>query len=269
MNPTQIRRTFIYIVLALYVLYGLGSIGMTGLLFSAAIGLICLSFNLHVELVIAAIVLSGLLFGYYMRRREGFEDKGVPLAGGSNLSGIMKRTASTASTASTAKGRAEPRGVLSSSFAEGFADANTTDAAAQPGAKKEEHKEEKKPVTSNSTPASTDAPAATEQLKKDLPTTSGFSDKLTDGMFKLGSIPADSVGGSHIDIGTTMMNALNALKPDQIKAMTEDTRKLLETQKSLMGMLQSVKPMLQDGKELMGTFNEMFGSMPKATAAPA
>jgi hypothetical protein len=78
-------------------------------------------------------------------------------------------------------------------------------------------------------------------------------------MFKLGSIPSDAVGGAHIDVGTTLMNALNSLKPDQVKAMTDDTRKLMETQKSLMGMLTNMKPMIQDGKQLMETFTEMFG----------
>lgn len=78
--------------------------------------------------------------------------------------------------------------------------------------------------------------------------------------FKLGVIPDDSKGGYHIDQGTTVMNALNALKPDQIKAMTEDTRKLIETQKNLMSMLGTMKPMLQDGKQMMVNFQEMFGN---------
>jgi hypothetical protein len=51
------------------------------------------------------------------------------------------------------------------------------------------------------------------------------------------------------------------LKPDQVKQMTEDSRKLMETQKSLMGMLGNMKPMVQDGKQLMETFQEMFGNM--------
>ena len=78
-------------------------------------------------------------------------------------------------------------------------------------------------------------------------------------MFKLGEIPSDASDGAHIDVGTTMMNALNALKPDQVKQMTEDTRKLLETQKSLMGMLTQMRPILADGKELLQTFSGIFG----------
>jgi hypothetical protein len=111
-------------------------------------------------------------------------------------------------------------------------------------------------------PKATEKPAAQqspEAATPATPQTSGFSDKGTAGMFKLGSIPADAVGGAHIDVGTTLMNALNSLKPDQVKAMTEDTRKLMETQKSLMSMLTTMKPMITDGKQMMETFTEMFG----------
>ena len=56
------------------------------------------------------------------------------------------------------------------------------------------------------------------------------------------------------------MNALNALKPDQIQQMSADTQKLIDTQKSLMSMLSTVKPMMQDGKQMMDTFQQMFGN---------
>ena len=79
------------------------------------------------------------------------------------------------------------------------------------------------------------------------------------GLFKLGKIPKDSKSGYHIDTGTTVMNALNALKPDQLKAMTTDTKQLIETQKSLMSMLQTIKPMMHEGRQMMDTFNDMFG----------
>jgi hypothetical protein len=42
--------------------------------------------------------------------------------------------------------------------------------------------------------------------------------------------------------------------------MTQDTQKLIETQKSLMSMLGTMKPMLQDGKQMMVNFQEMFGN---------
>jgi hypothetical protein len=154
--------------------------------------------------------------------------------------------------------RQELSGLLSSNYVEGFADADPKKA------------EEATPSPSTSTPASVNAPSATTGLAAAMPNapaasaeppqTSGFSDKLTDGMFKLGVIPPDAVGGAHIDVGTTLMNALNSLKPDQVKQMTEDSRKLMETQKSLMGMLTTIKPMIQDGKQMMDTFQEMFGN---------
>jgi hypothetical protein len=78
--------------------------------------------------------------------------------------------------------------------------------------------------------------------------------------FKLGEIPSQVKNGPHIDAASTLVKAINSLNPDQIKAMSKDTQQLIETQKSLMGMLGSMKPMLNDGKELMDTFQQMFGN---------
>lgn len=77
--------------------------------------------------------------------------------------------------------------------------------------------------------------------------------------FKLGEIPSQVKNGPHIDAGSTLMKAIQSLNPEQINAMTKDTKQLIETQKSLMGMLGTMKPMMNDGKELMETFQQMFG----------
>jgi hypothetical protein len=77
--------------------------------------------------------------------------------------------------------------------------------------------------------------------------------------FKLGEIPSQVKNGPHIDAGATLIKAIQGLNPDQINAMTKDTKQLIETQKSLMGMLGTMKPMMNDGKELMETFQQMFG----------
>ena len=77
--------------------------------------------------------------------------------------------------------------------------------------------------------------------------------------FKLGEIPSQVNNGPHIDAGSTLMKAIKGLNPDQINAMSKDTQQLIETQKSLMGMLGTMKPMLNDGKQLMETFQQMFG----------
>jgi len=92
------------------------------------------------------------------------------------------------------------------------------------------------------------APVAKEAPKKEMPTP-----------FKLGEIPSQVKDGPHIDAGSTLMSAIKTLDPAQINAMTKDTKQLIETQKSLMGMLGTMKPMMNDGKELMETFQQMFG----------
>jgi hypothetical protein len=242
------RESVLYGLLAFYIIYAFMGIGITGLLFSLAIGLIVFSFNLSIELTVASVVISGLLAkAWNERKREGFTSLGGPREGfvGSVVKEITKRI-------ETVKQPSEPQATLSSSYAEGFEDANTSTSASPTP-------ETKSPPTSTTTEATVSAPTTTPNLEKSIPQASGFTDQTTNGMFKLGEIPSDASNGAHIDVGTTMMNALNALKPDQVKQMTDDTRKLLETQKSLMGMLSSMKPMLQDGKALMGTFNDMFG----------
>jgi hypothetical protein len=276
MEANTLRRNASIGFLVLYSLYGIFGIGMTGLLFSFAIGLIVMSFRYPIELTVAATILSGLVWKVIMDRRRSKEGFQVATGTGDNAIAITKKIQEI-----TQKGVFQPSGVLSSSFAEGFADAGAEGTATTPTAPAADKPKEEKPVTASSAPASPNDSSVSPMMKDALPSSnaaaaatpptqppaatkpaeqsSGFTDPATNGMFTLGSIPADAVGGSHIDLGTTLSNALNALKPDQVKAMTEDTRKLLETQKSLMSMLGTMKPMLQDGKQLMETFTEMFG----------
>ena len=114
-------------------------------------------------------------------------------------------------------------------------------------------------VEKNETPAP--APGKDEKESK----ASGSAESVKADMaamavpFKLGEIPSQVKNGPHIDAGSTLMQAIKGLNPDQINAMTKDTQQLIETQKSLMGMLGSMKPMLNDGKQLMETFEQMFG----------
>ena len=292
MDGKNLVEKFAYGFLMIYILYGLFIIGMTGLLFSFAIGLIIASFEQPPALVVAATILSGIAFHYFStrRRKEGFQsgrpkklagmNEDVPLGEGQGLASIADRVAQIKQ-----PNVFEPSGVLSSNYAECFQDINASTQPNNAGSQTAKAAGTKTPTPSESTPAPSTDDSISPQMKKDLPsttavasttpdaksttppektqepkpTTSGFSDKGTDGMFKLGSIPADAVGGAHIDIGTTLMNALNSLKPDQVKQMTEDTRKLMDTQKSLMGMLTTMKPMIQDGKQMMEAFGEMFG----------
>jgi hypothetical protein len=130
-----------------------------------------------------------------------------------------------------------------------------------------------KTTESSSISSSSSIPKATKISEQDMPSVhqpqdvkpeekkekkEKFENQTSEGLFKLGQIPKDVKGGFHIDAGTTVMNAINSLKPDQIKAMTQDTKQLIDTQKSLMGMLQTFQPMVQEGKQMMDTFQEMF-----------
>jgi hypothetical protein len=56
------------------------------------------------------------------------------------------------------------------------------------------------------------------------------------------------------------MKAMESFDSDTVNSMTGDTKKLLETQKQLMGMLTQMRPVLADGKELLQTFSGMFGN---------
>ena len=306
MPSTEVIRTGATVIVAvLYLLYALVYIGISGLLFSIAIGLIVFSLHVPPELSIATVILSGIVWKMFLSKllREGFTNGApmneAPTGTGQNAKAIVKKVEEI-----KRKDVFQPTGVLSSNFVEGFESAVPTTNTTAPNAGSTGNAATTNiPVTATSTSAPVNTPSSTPMLNLALPsasdssasnalastltqlassaaanvtgapskpsnneskpastTTTGFTDGTTDGMFKLGQIPADVKGGAHIDVGTTLMNALNALKPDQIKQMTEDSRKLMETQKSLMGMLGTMKPMVQDGKQLIETFQEMFGN---------
>ena len=234
-----------YVLVVVFALYALTAIGMTGLLFSSAVGLVAFGITESVEATAVVLVLAGILFKV-VRPVEGFMSSD-PKKIGARVKAMKK--------GSGAGSGASPQGVLSSSYAEGFEDAKMPEDEGFETASGEKVTPDltgaidaikaavaEKPAAAQSAPASTK-----EAFKSD-----------NKGLFKLGEIPTDESGGYHIDQGTTVLNALNALKPDQIKSMTDDTQKLIDTQKSLMGLLGTMKPMMQDGKQLLETFNTMF-----------
>ena len=141
--------------------------------------------------------------------------------------------------------RRGPTGVLASGV-EGFANANDTDNKEQPV---------EQPGSSATATAQQDAqPAQSNPAPKKEAFTSNQA-----GLFKLGEMPSEAADGPHVDAGSTLMKAMNALKPEQINAMTADTKSLMETQQNLMGMLKSMQPILKDGRKLLDTFSGIFG----------
>jgi hypothetical protein len=257
-------------ILALYGVYGIFAIPFVYFMLSIAVGLIVYSTSDSIEYTVVAVLLTGVLAVLISqaRRSEGFVDSG-PV--------ISKRLASVRRPQATS-----PVGVYASGFVEGFSDLSDNPVP-------EPTKSDTPPATEPVAPVAPTADkvaaavaavaAASKPATSTAPTTSsssqpakaGFKDAnaaATDGLFKLGSIPQETKGGFHIDQGTTVLNALNALQPDQVKRMSEDTQKLIDTQKSLMMMLGTMKPMLSDGKQLIDTFQTMFGPGASGATAP-
>lgn len=243
MKSTKITQTICYALLGLFTVYGIFAIPFAFFLMSIAIGLIAYGFGQTLEITTAITLITAaliVLINGYNKPKEGF-------MGTTNAVEIATRVREI-----TRPQPRQPLGVYASGYVEGFEDVT------EPTAPKD--KEEKKPEAAISKPAPVMATTP--------PAVAGFKDvKEPDGLFKLGVLPSESKTGPHIDQGTTVLNALNALNPDQVKRMSEDTQKLIDTQKSLMSMLGTMKPMLSDGKQLIDTFQTMFGPVPQASEA--
>jgi hypothetical protein len=279
MKSTPLTQGISLLIVLVYSIYAFMTMPVPGTLVSIALGLMAFAYLESTELAVAITVISGTLYHLVYRsgstkRSEGFVD---------GAEKIVKRI----ETLKREPVHEGPRPVLSSSFAEGFQDASGNDTTTQtntaatsapapanaptggamsdtppPAPPTAAATVQKKEGTAASTPAAPESataggPPATAAMEA----AAGFQGSTgQEAEFKLGVIPDDKKGGYHIDQGTTIINALNSLKPDQVKAMTDDTRKLIETQKSLMGMLGTMKPMLQDGRQMMQNFQEMFGN---------
>lgn len=235
-------------IVALYTtIYG----GMTGLLFCGAIGLIVASFVQQLELVTAAVVLFSLFYLFFLKRylkqMEPFQNQ---------KDEIVARIDNMSSKYHPTKVPLEPSGVYNPAV-EGFQDAS-------PNVKKDG-------APSDSSSAST--ALTTNQVDKDQvkAVTSALEDKpdkvieeeetksATGALFKTGQMPSEHANGPKLDAGKTIMKAMESFDSNTVSAMTDDTKKLLETQKSLMSMLTQMRPVLADGKELLQTFSGMFG----------
>ncbi len=250
-----------------YIVYAIFSIGIPGLLLSLAAGLIVMGMQNSFELAVAAAIIVGLLYKIipFRKTREGFQT--VSAADVTQRINQLKAGRPSTPPVGYDKGNAPmtntPEGVLGSVFAEGFA--NVYEGFESPA---ESNDKVDKPKAAASGPASADiksevkdevmpAKAVVEKANKQE-STSGFQGN-NDGIFRLGEMPSESSGGPHIDASSTILSAISSLKPNQLKGMTDDTRKLLDTQKSLLGMLETMKPMITDGQELLTSFNSMFG----------
>ena len=221
-KSNSITYSLSIILLVFFIIYSLTALGVAGTLFSSALGLIAYGIFGTVESAMAVTILAGILlkvaFPGFKKAAEGFKDG--------------------------AEG------------AEGAASSEGAEAAEAKSGSGEEISDVQKPApVHGATEEDKDKHVALAEAK-DI---AGFADKAnTDGLFKLGELPSEAKDGHYIDVGTTIMRSLSALKPDQLNQMTADTRTLLETQKSLMGMLTTMKPMLSDGQQLLTSLSGLF-----------
>lgn len=278
MKSTPLTQGASTLILTVYLLHTLMTSPFVTVLLAVAAGVIAFGFLESFELAVAFTIVVGTMYSLLAQTKFSYETKfqkeGFTTDGEETIVARVNKIK-----------KEQPSGVLASAYAEGFADATTDNSGNEvtaTAASKATSAETKAAPASGSGHAGSEMPpppppaAATEVAKKattggsmaasdqrrgQASAASGFTGSSKKDMeFKLGVIPEEPKGGFHIDQGTTVMNALNALNPDQIKSMTDDTRKLIDTQKNLMSMLGTMKPMLQDGKQMMANFQEMFGN---------
>ena len=251
MNFNQTTYFISVALLCITALYTLVYSGITGLLFCSAIGLIVAAFVNQPELIAAAVIIFSLFYMFFLKR---YLKNLEPFSNQSDE--IVSRIGSMSSKQVSSVSRKEPFGVYDPAI-EGFQDVS-------PDASKEG-------ASSNSSSASTSQTmnqVPSEQVKAVTSALEGKSDEevekeeaksATGTLFKTGQMPSENIGGPKLDAGKTIMKAMESFDSNTIGAMTDDTKKLLETQKSLMGMLTQMRPVLADGKELLQTFSGMFG----------
>ena len=214
-------------LIVIFIIYSLTALGVAGTIFSSAVGLIAYGVFEKMEIAIAVTILSGILlkvlFPGFKKISDGFED--------------------VSAAAAAAEKKSDETAIVEAKKPEAPAADNLKPLPPAPVQAATEEKKDKEVALAEA---------------KDI--VSGFTDKArTDGLFKLGELPSEAKDGNYIDVGTTIMKSLSALKPDQINQMTSDTKTLLETQKSLMTMLNTMTPMLVDGQQLLSSFSGMFG----------
>ena len=282
------------IALIVYVFFITSSIGVSGLLLSFAIGMIAAAFIEPLELVVAIVIVAGIMLTAVSKqlfiqqilagKTEGFDNGSPGMGTGKGISDIVVSLEE--GTYRTPTNRPKVKAVYSE-IGFGYAPVNEGFQASTPNEEDEEGEEADSTPAPKSEAANTtklvdkdaaDVAAAAATAKPDTASTvpgggtqpsaaSGAAASTADGftnsaaLFQLGKLPSESALGPHVDIASTMNNALSALQPEQMAAMTAESNSLVETQKNLMNMLQTMRPVLQDGRQLLDTFSGIFGNL--------
>lgn len=241
------------VILVITALYTLIYSGLTGLLLCSSVTLIAAAFMNQFEIIVAVAVIFALFYIYYLkgflRKLEPFQDGAETIV--DRVGNMKKQYRQVPQNLQGPAG--EPAGVYDPAV-EGFEDV-------QPEVPKEGESKDSKAAPAKRTnevdPAQVEK--VTSAVKKEKDVAEEEFQSATNTLFKVGKMPSENADGPKLDSGSTLLKAMESFKPDQINAMTGDTKQLLETQKALMGMLTQMRPVLADGKELLQTFSGMFG----------
>jgi len=286
MKFNQLTYHISCVILVITALYTLIYAGLTGLLMTSAITLLAAAFVDEFEVVAAITIIFALFYTMFLKRflqrLEPFTDKE-----------ILKRVKKMEMDYHPAQQNfnmdtSQPAGCLNRSL-EGFANASDSSdlsdglstggqapADTKSAIPSDEIEKVKKAVSAEGDKMAKALSAeggevkgaiakeekkivgAAAQDKSKKIYTEDFK-SATGGLFKLGEMPSEHKDGPHLDAGKTIMQAMSTFDPKTISSMTDDTKKLLETQKGLMSMLNQMRPVLADGRELLQTFSGMFG----------
>ena len=236
-------------VLILTVVYTLVYSGISGVLLCAAVAFIAGAFIEPLELVVAVTVLFVLLYTMvlkkYLRRFEGFEDakkeafKEEKFEDKPDAQAMLEKLMTVIDKNVINNKESVPAPTVTNNQVDKKQVEEVTSAVEKANENSKPIKEDKESFENNI--ASQEFQSATNQL------------------FKIGKMPSEHKEGPMLDAGGTLIKAMSSFDPETTAKMTDDTKKLLETQKSLMGMLTQMRPILADGKELLQTFSGMFG----------
>jgi hypothetical protein len=245
--------------------------GTVGFLISSAILLILASFLDHIEHITIGLLIIGLTLSIYVKqyrpKKEGFANESganVPL---DNDPALVKATTSPEPTLGTEVSE-------TNKAADTYNQAGTSKAAEATASVAAPANSKTKPALDTNTvtqgvqeamaklqsSVSNNMAAAQPSTASTAASSENFQEPSA-GLFKLGELPSEMKQGPFVDVATTMTKAMGSLQPDQIKAMTEESQSLLDTQKNLMNMLQSMRPVLQDGRQLLDTFGSIFSGL--------
>ena len=248
-------------ILTITALYTLVYSGLTGLLLCTSVALIAAAFLNQFEIVVAVSVIFALFYTFYLKRLlrkfEPFQD----LKGEDSASGILDRVAGMKDKyhqvpQNLKDPRREPAGVYDPAV-EGFEDV-------QPQVRKEGESAESSSAPSKRTnevdpDQVKDVTSAIDKKKSDEDISKEEIQSATGTLFKSGKMPSENESGPKLDSGSTLLKAMEHFKPEQVSAMTKDTKELLESQKGLMSMLEQFTPVLKESRQVLDTFQGMFG----------